>query len=331
MDDLADEVTPNERMSDEEYLQWFAALARSISVRTLYWDFPAESFQNLALAVALAANRSLSYVRLRYSDLGLSGWCKLANFVKYNKNLLHLEVSSCNLDDAGLGHLCDALLRNETLTTLIVDENVITQTEGVSLARLLQSSTGLTALSAKGNPITSGALSCIMCALVENYTLTSLALCFPSSNDPGIHFFELLAPLSSSGCVLTFLDLSMSSIDCLWAKAVAAALCTNQSLTVLNLGDNSIRDSGCAEIANMIQRNQSLTKLDLSCNMMTKVGCTWLLNGFRRSKSLLEIVISNSQYLCASDLADLAKVLVLHRRLFYVEDYLAMTYVRRLM
>lgn len=86
--------------------------------------------QNLkALLVALSSNRTLSYLNLSWNNLGNTitseeeTWSDfvvshLSKFVKYNRNLLHLDLSSTRLTDKEIKELGSSLRRAKSLVSI---------------------------------------------------------------------------------------------------------------------------------------------------------------------------------------------------------------------
>jgi len=100
-------------------------------------------------------------------------------------------------------------------------------------------------------------------ALTDNQHLTSIDL----STLPGVNRNK--APNSGSIPPNCF-----NQVGPRGASALAAALLSNQVLSIVNLGQNSIGPAGVASIASALPFNVSLTDLSLASNSIGVEGCS---------------------------------------------------------
>ncbi|XP_015774596.1 PREDICTED: protein NLRC3-like [Acropora digitifera] len=194
-----------------------------------------------SLAGALQTNRSLTYLRLKASNISCSVTA-LAEALRLNRTLTHLDLSASNIGALGTEVICMALQSNHAVTCLILGDNTVGDSGAVALADVLQSpATQLSYLHIAGCNITYLGVEILAGALQTNRSLTHLSL-------------------------------SRSSISCS-AIALAAALQLNRTLTHLDLSFNQISDTEAIELAQtLLDKNNSLAYLDLIRNNIGAEG-----------------------------------------------------------
>jgi len=73
------------------------------------------------------------------------------------------------------------------------------------------------------------------------------------------------------------------------AKAIAASLVQNHTLTNINLGANSIRDDGAKAIAYALSHNTTLTSVNLQDNMIEKNGTLAILDALKKNTAITQL------------------------------------------
>ena len=180
-----------------------------------------------SLSHALAANSSLSKLRLYGFWMGDSGVASLSKALVKSSSLIHLDLSWNCVGDSGAESLSSALLENSSLTHLELKWNDIGDSGAESLSKALAENSSLRHLDLRRNRIgANGAVS----------------------------LFRALAVKSS----LTALDLSGNSIGDSSASSISQALEANSTLNYLNLRANKFGHSGLAVLSSVCEQNTTV-------------------------------------------------------------------------
>ena len=240
--------------------------------------------------------------------------------------VVSLQLSECNIDDAGAVALAQALHANTTLTELSLHGDVMTigDVGCASLATMLRVNRTLTRLVLPDSTHGSGAAAgfAIGEALRVNTTLTDLALsslCFfeegaaalvsalrVNTTLKSLTFFgnggagiadvdvaELGAALRVNAA-LTTLSLVGNGIGVEGAASLGAALRVNATLTFVNLAFNRIADEGAAALADALRVNATLKTLDISSNDIGALGAAALGEALRVNAALTALVLGGN-------------------------------------
>ena len=194
-----------------------------------------------SLAGAFKINRFLTHLSLQFSDLSHSA-AALAETLRLKRNVTHLYLYECKIDDLGTEVIFKALQFNHVITHLFLGGNTIGDSGAVALAAALPS------------PATQ--LSYLHLARCQ---ITSLGV-------------KILAGALQTNRSLTYLSLACSKISCS-ATALAEALQFNRTLTHLDLSDNQISDTEAIQLAQtLLDKNNTLAYLDLLSNNIGAEG-----------------------------------------------------------
>ena len=222
----------------------------------------------------LSTNRKSSCFYLDVSQFLMEdkGIISLAEELKINNWVTHLNLYLNKISDRGAQALAESLKFNHTLTDLNLHSNNISSVGGVAIANVLLTNSNLRRLNLSGNPI---------------------------GNVGALVFAERLA----SDCSITHLALSYCNVDFSGMKALFNSLKNNHTLCELDLhdlcynGKNNINDECMLVLAEVIKINRTLCRLFLmekqtqSLSWQTKqIICTALANNY----TLNFILITNS-------------------------------------
>ena len=189
-------------------------------------------------------------LKLSYSQLTPADCTAIGHFITHLQELSELVLSSNNVADQGVAHLCGALKdENCKLTKLDLDENHITDQGVAHLCDALKDG---------------------------NCKLTQLEICDNNITEQGVA--HLCDALKYGNCKLTKLNLARNNIR----DQGVAHLCDvlkdgNCKLTKLELHENNITDQGVAHLCDTLKDgNFKLTKLELCANNITVQGVAHL-------------------------------------------------------
>ena len=149
------------------------------------------------------------------------------------------------------------------LASLSLQENKLTDGEGLKMFAALQTNTTLAQLDLGGNELGAESGKAMVKVLKTNTTLTQLNL---NSNKLGDAGGCALAVALQTNTTLAQLDLGGNELGAESGKAIAEALKTNTTLTQLNLNSNKLGDAGGCALAVALQTNTTLAQLDLGGN-----------------------------------------------------------------
>ena len=194
--------------------------------------------QTVLLANVLQHNHSLTFLSIRWSQVGAAGASALANALQHNNSLVYLDLSSNHVGNAGASALANALQHNHSLTSFNLSDNQVGDAGASALANVLQHNHSLAYLYLSENRVGNAGVSALANAIQHNHSLTSFSL-------------------------------SLNQVGAAGASALANALQHNHSLVYLYLYYNHVGDAGASALANALQHNHSLTYFDLRWN---KVG-----------------------------------------------------------
>ena len=180
-----------------------------------------------SLSQALAANSSLSKLRLYGFWIGNSGVASLSQALVQNSSLIHLDLSWNCVGGSGAESLSNALLENSSLTHLELKWNDIGNSGAESLSKALTKNSSLTHLDLRRNRI---------------------------GDDGAVSLFQALAVNSS----LISLDLMGNSVGDSSTASIFQALETNSTLNYLDLRANKFYSSGRAVLSSVCENNTTV-------------------------------------------------------------------------
>ncbi|KAM8924020.1 NACHT, LRR and PYD domains-containing protein 12-like [Pelodytes ibericus] len=257
---------------------------------------------------------------LRELGLGIcsltSSCCEdLRSVIITNRSLIKLDLTSNNLQDLGVKHLCEGLRHPDC-----------------TLQELRLFKCGLT----------SSCCENLLSVIITNRSLTQLDLSFNSLQDSGVK--RLCEGLRHPDCTLRELRLDNCDLTTSCCEDLLSVIITNRSLTQLDFSQNDLQDSGvkrlceglrhpgctlqelrlkacgltsscCEDLLSVIITNRSLMKMDLSRNNLQDLGVKYLCEGLRHPDCTLQKLMLNNCDLTSSCCEDLLSVIITNRSL----------------
>ena len=235
----------------------------------------------ITLAEMLKENRMLHHLDVANNSIGDGGATALAEVLKQNRTLQHLNVMANFIRDGGATALAEMLKENRTLQELIVGYNSIGDGGATALAEMLKENRTLQELHLRNSCIGCGGATALAEMLKVNRTLLQLDISHSSIGDGGA---TALAEMLKENWTLQKLNISSNSIGDGGATTLAEILKENWTLLKLNISRNSIGDGGATALAEMLKENWTLQKLNISDNSIGDGGATALAEILKENK-----------------------------------------------
>jgi Ran GTPase-activating protein (RanGAP) involved in mRNA processing and transport len=233
----------------------------------------------------------LKELYLDENNITAKGVKHLCEALKFNTNLILLDLGGNQILDQGANLIAEMLYHNKTLNELKLNDNIIVESGVSSLCDALKINSTLTSLYLSENPISEIGITSISKMLRENTTLTSLELNQVQLNINGI---EKLSSSLKVNKTLIFLSLEKNEIADDQLKPLALALTDNCGLQNLNLSSNLITDSGAFLIADFLRKNSHLKILDLFHNKIGDIGSVRIAESLKINTCLEDLEIGNN-------------------------------------
>jgi len=245
----------NELPTRQQLQDFFSCIYRNQSIETVLFSSIQIHEFGAALIEGLQGHPSLTGLEIEFGRLGSAGCTAIGKVLKHPQcKLRDLQLPYCNIDDSGLGALCDGLLVNNTLRSISLYGNRdITSVGWIALSNVIRDSN---------------------CKLV-NLDLSSGGLNDDSANILGTSLRE------SS---VKDLNLSMNhSITNSGWQTLSNHL-SQTSTKSLDISSNNMDDDGVAELASI----DTLKSLDLNYSrLVTPPGWRSFFNSLQARGALL--------------------------------------------
>lgn len=181
--------------------------------------------------------------------------------------LQKLDISENDISWPGLAPLLESLLKNEHLTTLIVDDNYLPGRGCLCLANFLWENVTLRNLSMKNCRMEYEAAAAFANGLERNKTLRSLSL---SKNYIKCQGAQILAEaFCVKSCGIKEFDFQSCGIGEKGGLALAKAIRTNTHIEKVNLRCNNLFNSSGAALVEAARENKNLRKLLVEKNPLS--------------------------------------------------------------
>ena len=214
-----------------------------------------------ALAYMLQYNTTIQSLDFSENELDMAGVEMIANAIHANSysSLISLDISSCNIGDAGMCKLCEVVCCVTNLQFLYASDNGLNTDACKEIAQMLKKSkVVLYCLELQSNKINDGGLKYLASAIKINKSLKFLHLRDNLIGDLGATAVSIALKKNT---VLESLDLSMNDISDEGAYAIYEALSVNSTLKVLFVPLNPITETVISKIYTMCRDTKQAVKL----------------------------------------------------------------------
>mmetsp|Transcript_24485 Transcript_24485/g.62214 ORF Transcript_24485/g.62214 Transcript_24485/m.62214 type:complete len:392 (-) Transcript_24485:328-1503(-) len=214
---------------------------------------------------ALAVHYNLQNVGMEY-DRSLFGMkladCRaLAKALEANETLTYLDLSNNGLDDDKVRMLASGLVENLSITHLSLAHNKIADRGVRALAKLLDGRSVIALLELQDNQIHTEGAKSLGRALKSNQALASLNLRLNRMGDDGC---KVICEALRTNAVLERLNLAANSAGQATVASVTALLRLNAVMSELDVSCNpAIGPEGCEQLRRAVEQNSSLTRVDM--------------------------------------------------------------------
>ena len=259
--------------------------------------FPFRVFDDwTTLAEVIKRNSTITHLNLSSNLLGLGDWTALAEAIKHNSTIRQLDLSENRF---GVGDcnivLADAIKHNSTITHLNLSCNSFGLGDYTALADAIKHNSTIRQLDLSKTDI--GLRDCsinivLADAIKQNSTITHLNL---SRNFLGHCDCAALAEAIKQNSTIRQFDLSGTDIglrDC--TIVLADAIKQNSTITHLNLSCNSFGLGDYTALAETIKQNSTITHLNLSRNFLDHGDCTALAEAIKQNSTITHLNLSRS-------------------------------------
>ena len=173
------------------------------------------------------------------------------------------------------------------LDTSPFEYNIITE-KAAGIVEALQVNNTLKSLDISHNVISDYESMAIWNSLKTNTTLTNLNISAVSKEA------KQIADALQENKTLQILDISHNNLSYDGAVAISECLKTNVSLTELKMSGNNIKDIGVNKIAGALEVNNMLKHLDISFNRLSLYGAVAISRSLKNNKTLHKLNISKN-------------------------------------
>ena len=224
------------------------------------------------LAEVIKRNSAITHLNLSSNLLGLGDWTALAEAIKHNSTIRQLDLSEnrFGVDDSNIV-LADAIKHNSTMTHLNLSCNFFGLGDCTALAEAIKHNLTIRQLDLSGSCIGFGDCTIVLAdAIKHNSTITHLNL---SCNRLRLEGCTALAEAIKHNSTIRQLDLSGTNPgfgDC--NIVLADAVKHNSTITHLNLSCNEFGGGFLTNLAEKIKHDLTKRQLDLSENGLGNVG-----------------------------------------------------------
>eukprot|EP00943_MAST-04B_sp_MAST-4B-sp1_P008371 g8371.t1 len=283
------------------------------------------SNERLQFLSFLKINTTLKELHLNDNNINSSGARIISDALVDNKGLQLLNLSQNAIDDTGINALFENMLvKNSTLTTLMLNSNNITKRCGIYIANGLKKNTGLEKLDISSNGLEDDGIVPIASSLSNNKTLEYIDLSNNNCQEAGARAFG--ASLSNNialktliiiqcqlpiqdlrgksdsiktdyydGSTMENVQLDKQGIGYYDSIIISKLLSTNEKTSKLNLERNNLNIKGCQEISKALSTNSSLKELSIASNQIGLEGIEAISNSLINNKTLESLDVSDNK------------------------------------
>ncbi|XP_030339079.1 leucine-rich repeat-containing protein 74A [Strigops habroptila] len=229
-------------------------------------------------------NMAKSYINLNHYGLGPKGVKAIAIALVSNETITHLELEdNCMLAEGAIC-IAEMLRENSTLQELNISNNHLDTAGAEAIANLLLDNMSfLHTIQLSGNNFGEESALYFSEALMSNFQVKELDLSHNEFSEKG---GQLLGQMLDSNSKLEILDLSWNHLRRKGAVALGKGLRGNGALKILNLSWNGIGNEGANALGEVLKVNDVLVHLDISNNQINNEGAKKLCRGLEANEKL---------------------------------------------
>eukprot|EP00002_Diphylleia_rotans_P039621 TRINITY_DN9225_c0_g1_i1.p1 TRINITY_DN9225_c0_g1~~TRINITY_DN9225_c0_g1_i1.p1 ORF type:complete len:567 (-),score=107.11 TRINITY_DN9225_c0_g1_i1:167-1867(-) len=269
--------------SNQEHHEWMLALSNKISCLSyIKKSRMIKSKPNDIIVSFLQCNTD--YLSIHNQEISLEGYNSLSQSLRYYKDLKHIALPGCEVDELALQLLCDGIRGNSKVEWLDLSRNKLGLAGARFLAHALSANAVITYLNLANNSIGDEGLSMILTATSCSQNLKRLVLHSNAITSEGAQ--HIAQHLKSGNCCLLSLDLSHNDIRDAGTEALSDALLMTSSVKTVHLEANHIGDVGASALAKFLMADKSVICLDLSANLVSPSAAQSLVDALKHNTTL---------------------------------------------
>eukprot|EP00439_Symbiodinium_sp_Y106_P059479 s1829_g8.t1 len=257
-----------------------------------------------ALADGLKSNRTVTHIDLGYNRIGVEGAKALADGLKSNRTVTHIDLKINEIRDDGAKALADALRSNRTVTHINLEINVIREEGFKALIDALKFNNTVTHIGIcenfyiedKGAKALADALRNLYGNKIEGAKdIEEAADARKFQAWTGKMRSQALASIlttNSSTARLKLAGQASTAEDC---QALADALKFNRTVTQVEFYHTNIGEEGAKALADALKSNRTVTKINLCENKIGDDGAKALADALKSNCTVTHIDLKFNQ------------------------------------
>ncbi|KAH3767004.1 Protein NLRC3 [Pelomyxa schiedti] len=257
-----------------------------------------------SLAQCLRSNTTLTHLELGsapsdstscINNLNANAISNISSALESNAHLLLLGLTNISIGKTGVEgseYLSALLSRNHTLQSCFLSANCLRTAGSILIIQALQHNTALSFLDLSDNEIGPDAGIALGNTLQANRNLTTLNL---ARNTLGPTGACSLSDGLKQNTALSTLNLESNGLGDWGAASIAAALIVNNTITHLNLANNNIGAEGGMDIVTSLRSHTAMVTLILNGTCIKDKAALQLASTLKNGKSLTCLEIGSSK------------------------------------
>ena len=244
-----------------------------------------------ALAELLKENEIITHLNMSMSGISVEGCVFLSTALAMNKNLAFLDLSGNRFGTQGT---CNLFKENNSfghVETLILARNDIGDGSALSICRQIQQSKTIRVLDFTDNNLSTFFIKKLIRSVHET-PLTTLLL---SHNKIGVKCSDYLHFLIRNIPTLQVLDLSFNPLKDVTVIQICDALIWNTGLLSIDLSETLITDESGKSFAEVIEMNKTLQKLILNNNQISDESFTPIAKALTKNSTLTQLSLRSNE------------------------------------
>ena len=255
--------------------------------------------------------KCLQQLCLNQVDIADSEANVIADCIRQNDNISHLNMSACNISEAGISSILIELANMQSLKQFKLNDIIISDSSADRLCNVIDNQmelihieiarcklqdtcfqklmdvlpNSLKHLDVSGNFISDNVALNVASYLMGTFTITHFDLSKCALTEKGA---QLVFGSLQSCDSLKYFDVSCNALSNEVSQTLSKVLCSNVALQFLNMCDCKLTETGSYFVVEALKGTTSLNHIDLRNNNI----------GFQSAITLAEVLIGNSQLEC---------------------------------
>jgi len=215
----------------------------------------------------------------------------ISNLLRYNRTLLELDVSNCQITHVELKEIIEGVKANSTLQSLIISRNILQDGGVIGLCECLKVNKTLKKLDLTKTYFKKEGGIQIGMGIIQFNTIQQLNI----SQNLLSEAMEAIGRYLQDNTSLLDICMSRCDITSVGAKCIAQAIGINTALKVLDISYNQLDDVGIISIANYLKRNNTIQELNLSSTQMSNEGAVQIAEVLCANVALQKLDVSHNR------------------------------------